>query len=253
MPHLKLPYSLFCKIKPFWIVSPDINTSKQGDVSAKNTTMVKWKQIGSSRLPLLALLTLTALLLHSLSKAAEDLCCDTEAKACMNRECLSCRNKLQVRQIQWRGTNGSQRKKTMKKEWQTDTSLSQKPWNRDVRATQEFQKEMKTKVCKHLCNIHHQYTELHSLHQSMKEDEVIPHIDYAENWQCKYAKEVQQVHYEASGHTAQCCHVHHRGYTHILCLNTFHETWPSSHLGSTSTNSSVPEGELSEDRETCFQ
>ncbi|KAI4794542.1 hypothetical protein KUCAC02_031995 [Chaenocephalus aceratus] len=48
---------------------------------------------------------------------------------------------------------------------------------------------MKAKVCKHLFNIHHQYTQLQFLHKSLKEDEAIIHIDYAENWQCKYAKE----------------------------------------------------------------
>ncbi|KAJ4934677.1 hypothetical protein JOQ06_007462 [Pogonophryne albipinna] len=57
---------------------------------------------------------------------------------------------------------------------------------------------MKAKVCKHLFNIHHQYTQLQFLHKSLKEDEAIIHIDYAENWQCKYAKEVQQVHFGAS-------------------------------------------------------
>ena len=31
----------------------------------------------------------------SLSKVAEELCCDTQAKACMYRECLSCKNKSQ--------------------------------------------------------------------------------------------------------------------------------------------------------------
>ena len=57
---------------------------------------------------------------------------------------------------------------------------------------------MKAKVCKHLFNIPHQYTQLQFLHRSLKEDEAILHIDYAENWQCKYAKEVHQVHFGAS-------------------------------------------------------
>lgn len=63
---------------------------------------------------------------------------------------------------------------------------------------EDFDAEMKAKVCKHLYNIHHQYTQLQSLHRSLKEDETILHVDYAENWQCKYAKEVQQVHFGAS-------------------------------------------------------
>ncbi|MEQ2192908.1 hypothetical protein XENOCAPTIV_019549 [Xenoophorus captivus] len=62
----------------------------------------------------------------------------------------------------------------------------------------DFEKEMKEKVCKHLFNIQHQYTQLQSLHRSLKEDGAILHIDYAENLQCKYSKEVQQVHFGAS-------------------------------------------------------
>lgn len=53
-------------------------------------------------------------------------------------------------------------------------------------------------MCKHLFNIQHQYTQVQSLHRSLKEDEAILHIDYAENWQCTYSKEVQQVHFGAS-------------------------------------------------------
>ena len=63
---------------------------------------------------------------------------------------------------------------------------------------EDFGREMKAIVCKHLFNIHHQYTQLQFLYRSLKEDEAILHIDYAENWQCKYAKEVQQVHFGAS-------------------------------------------------------
>ena len=63
---------------------------------------------------------------------------------------------------------------------------------------EDFGREMKAKVCNHLFNIPHQYTQLQFLHRSLKEDKAILHIDYAENWQCKYAKEVHQVHFGAS-------------------------------------------------------
>src|SRR4029434_9151517 len=83
-----------------------------------------------------------------------------------------------------------------------------------------FGREMKAKVCKHLFNIPHQYTQLQFMHRSLKEDEAILHIDYAQNWQCKYAKEVHQVHFGASGRQTTS---HHRLYTDILCLVTFDE------------------------------
>ena len=56
----------------------------------------------------------------SLSKVAEELCCDTQAKACMYRECLSCKNKSLKHTTSTGtsvcgGTSGSQKKKIMKK------------------------------------------------------------------------------------------------------------------------------------------
>ncbi|MGH0160150.1 UNVERIFIED_CONTAM: hypothetical protein FKN15_038882 [Acipenser sinensis] len=36
-------------------------------------------------------------------------------------------------------------------------------------------------------HIHHQYSELRKLPATLQPDEVILHIDYAENWQCKDA------------------------------------------------------------------
>ena len=56
----------------------------------------------------------------SLSKVAEELCCDTQAKACMYRECLSCKNKSLTHTTSTGtsvrgGTSGSRKKKIMKK------------------------------------------------------------------------------------------------------------------------------------------
>lgn len=47
-------------------------------------------------------------------------------------------------------------------------------------------------------NIHHQYAELRKLHSALQSDEAILHTDYAENWKCKYATEVQAVNFGAS-------------------------------------------------------
>ena len=129
----------------------------------------------------------------------------------MYRECLSCRNKslshttstsgtgitwwyqwLTKKEDYEKGTDGKTERITVTK------TVKQRCEGYPEHLLEDFEKEMNNRVCKHLFNIHHQYTQLHSLHRSLKEDEVILHIDYAENWQCKYAKEVQQVHFGAS-------------------------------------------------------
>lgn len=83
MPHLKLSYWLFCRTKPFWIVAPNINNRETCVCKLHDNAQMK-----ADRLKHLGIINS-----QSLSKVAEELCCDTQAKACMYRECLSCKNK----------------------------------------------------------------------------------------------------------------------------------------------------------------
>lgn len=82
MLHLKLSYSLFCRLKPFWILSQNINNRETCVCKVHDNAEMK-----ANRLKQLGIIKL-----QSLSKVA-DLCCATEARACMYRECISCRNK----------------------------------------------------------------------------------------------------------------------------------------------------------------
>ena len=96
-------------------------------------------------------------------------------------------------------TSGSQKNYEKENDWENiedhcDKKLLQRCAGSTEHLLEDFEKAMKDKVCKHLFNIQHQYTQLQSLHRSLKEDEVIFHFDYAENWQRKCTKEVQQIH-----------------------------------------------------------
>ena len=50
----------------------------------------------------------------------------------------------------------------------------------------------------HLPRIRHQYKALKNLKDSLSPSEIIVHVDFAENYCCKYGKEVQSVHFGAS-------------------------------------------------------
>ena len=141
----------------------------------------------------------------SLRKVAEELCCDTQAKACMYRECLSRTSLSHTPQVlvhQYVVVPVAHEKRRLWKSKGRRKRVWQKRLNRcegsPEHLLEDFGREMKAKVCNHLFNIPHQYTQLQFMHRSLKEDEAILHIDYAENWQCKYAKEVHQVHFGAS-------------------------------------------------------
>lgn len=64
---------------------------------------------------------------------------------------------------------------------------------------------------KHLNNIYHQYQALNLAKRQVNEETAILHIDFAENYICKYAEEVQAVHFggskpQISLHTAVLYH-----------------------------------------------
>lgn len=64
---------------------------------------------------------------------------------------------------------------------------------------EDFQTSLnKVHVCRHLYNIKHQYSALRHLRENMNDNEVIVHIDFSENYSCKYDKEIQSVHFGPS-------------------------------------------------------
>lgn len=65
--------------------------------------------------------------------------------------------------------------------------------NLDIEINQEVQK-----VCRHVYNIGHQYKVLRNLKEKLTEEEVIIHIDFSENYACKFESEIQSVHFGAS-------------------------------------------------------
>ncbi|MGH0121770.1 UNVERIFIED_CONTAM: hypothetical protein FKN15_075518 [Acipenser sinensis] len=52
--------------------------------------------------------------------------------------------------------------------------------------------------CVHIYNISHQYDRMNKLKQSLADEEAIIHIDYSENYSCKYYKEVKEIHFGGS-------------------------------------------------------
>jgi hypothetical protein len=62
----------------------------------------------------------------------------------------------------------------------------------------EVNKLMKSKICRHLFNIRHQYEQVRSLKENLEQNECIIHIDFSENYACKLESEVQGMHFGAS-------------------------------------------------------
>ncbi|KAJ8870063.1 hypothetical protein PR048_029074 [Dryococelus australis] len=52
----------------------------------------------------------------------------------------------------------------------------------------------------HLSNISHQYEEISQLKKNILQNEVLVHVDFSENYNCKYSKEIQSAHFGGSKH-----------------------------------------------------
>lgn len=50
----------------------------------------------------------------------------------------------------------------------------------------------------HVRNIYHQHETLSTIKESLNESELLLHIDFSENYSCKYSSEAQSVHFGAS-------------------------------------------------------
>ena len=54
------------------------------------------------------------------------------------------------------------------------------------------------RLARHHFNINHQFIVLKKLKETCRENEFILHIDFSENYLCKYQEEIQSVHFGAS-------------------------------------------------------
>ena len=61
----------------------------------------------------------------------------------------------------------------------------------------DFQLEV-DKCCKHLFNIQNQYESIRKLKEKLTKRDLICHIDFSENYSCKYNEEIQSIYFGAS-------------------------------------------------------
>ncbi len=203
----KLSYTLFCRMRPYWVVHPTI--------ADRDTCLCKVHEnleFIVEKLHGLKLLERT-----ELESLAEETCCNPTFKPCMYAECKNC--KLQDLKIQ-SGYDGQTQVSCV--QWTTETVLREKksgdskeklPVNITVKREMEssledlietFQKQLK-KFKRHLFNIKTQFNYYRELKKNMKSNECLIHIDFSENYSCKFHKEIQAVHF-ASSHQQATLH-----------------------------------------------
>jgi len=194
----KISYSLFCKLRPFWVIKP---TERD-----RETCLCKIHD--NLRLKLNTAHAENMYETKDLDKLCSKIVCDERNMSCMYRECTLCKDKLLP------CNNNDEGKQVVWKEWKTkrfekngnETDETTKIVSRVVKETEKGSKatlhaEIKKgldRACRHIYNIRQQYSALMYLREHLTATDILMHCDFSENYACKYASEIQSMHFGAS-------------------------------------------------------
>lgn len=196
----KISYAMFCRLRPFHIRQP--TAGDRQTCLCKRHENLKFK---SDKLKQLGLLQSS-----DVETVVGDIVCSVKSKECMYRACHECKEKsiridtgevdtgTMVEFYEWKTKRVS---RDIPKEGESSkvTVMTVKEKEKCTIETlvNDFNDEL-TKCCPHLYNISHQYIEIRQLKEKMSEEDILIHVDFSENYACKYESEIQSVHFGAS-------------------------------------------------------
>lgn len=194
---IKMSYALFCRLRPFWVLVPNAN-KRDTCLCLIHTNM---------EMMVTALKKAAIIKENSAISLVKSMCCEGYLKSdCLARKCIFCKNKsvslnkypndMVITCERWvtkkiAATIKGQVKlcqKTVKESFSSKCDVFVKL----------FLEEKLPKFTKHLLNIISQHRVLTKLKSDLAADEALLHMDFSENYNCKYSAEVQSAHFGAS-------------------------------------------------------
>ena len=188
-PMLKISYSLFCFLRPFWVVQPSPGDRETCLCKVhENVTLISGK-----------LYELKVLPTKDPEEMARVCACNPENKNCMYGDCNTCKEKT------FPVENLSEPKKlTEYQQWASCQDENGYNIIKKVTLTCSikdlvdiFQTQLQN-FKKHVFNIKNQYKVYKEMRENLRPTECIIHIDFAENYTCKYSSEIQAMHFGGS-------------------------------------------------------
>lgn len=201
-PSKKISRAQFYKCRPFWISSPTLLDRETCACKIHKNFESKIKKLHQ----------LVILNGSSCLEVVDSVVCERGNMECMYRQCKDCQSKsfspmldpnTRDNIVQWKewvsrstpiskkGQNGS----TVEIEVKT-TSLEK--CSASIEKLVSLTEESLPRFCKHTYNIKHQFQYIQSLKSNLQEDEAVVHVDYSENYNCKWNREIQEAHFGGS-------------------------------------------------------
>lgn len=195
-PHIKLSYASFCKLRPFWIVSPSLKRETCLCTHHENMILVVTK-----------LKQLKMIAENTPDEVTKSICCNDQKDICLQRICLECKDKEIVFTLEESEKNDD----TSYEKWTTkkvknvikgQERLCQKTQKECIKCTKnELLSILQSTIHKymnHVNNMRHQYKKIQQIKKELTTKEVLVHLDFSENYQTKYHREVQSAHFGGS-------------------------------------------------------
>lgn len=194
-PQYKISYSAFCKLRPFWVRVPNVNI--------RETCLCKDHE--NMELVVLALRKNDLIVEKSVNEILQSLCCDSRNFNCLAKKCENCKNKV-ITYKEFDNTKEAHywiwnkvKKTYIKhgKEKATLQTIKEKVAAHPKDIIEHFE-NLLVPYMRHCGNIFAQYNYIKKLKQNLKLEECIVHCDFSENYNTKYASEIQSFHFGSS-------------------------------------------------------
>ena len=189
--NIKISYSLFCSLRPFWVVHPSLDDRETCQCKTHENLAFMTNK----------LYQLKILKTSNVEELADGVCCSSKSKLCAYGDCKECKltvpefNRFEqseeVQYTQFRTVveplpnSSGQTVNITKKTVETTTKQD---------LLERFQNSLH-KFRRHLFNIRHQFSVCRELRQNLTSSECIIHIDFSENFTGKFGSEIQSVHF----------------------------------------------------------
>ena len=192
-------YSLFCQSKPAFVVS-----KKFGD----RDTCLCYKHENMHFMIEHICKNVNVLESPYPDTVMKELMCTEPSDACYYRKCRLCKDKeITFNLGELNGMEDTSYYSWDRKQEEYSDGKTTKIVKRWVKGKKNckvhelvdlvISKELPKYMC-HVGNVRVQYREIRKLREELRSDEALVHIDFSENYNCKYASEIQAVHFGAS-------------------------------------------------------
>lgn len=192
----KISYQTFCKCRPFWAVQKDINKRDTCKCMLhENMHLIIYK------------LKINNLIQEkNAQEIIKNVCCKDTKEKCLSRQCEECINE------NVRVNNDYEKTDTlMYEQWKVIKEtrvikgcekIIKRTVKIKIRATKaELVNALIASLPEFFCherNLRHQSSIVRKIKSGLKINDVLIHMDFSENYQCKYAEEVQSAHFGSS-------------------------------------------------------